>query len=171
MSRPHWRLESVRVRRQQQCPDKCIILSELSGVGFFNFHQYCACYSTFFLFVIVYTFMWKIHTIRIFCYQPIGDGFVDKHIVEWIFLMHCKFIDVEIEEPFGCRGQSCRKIINVRNWCYQLAATAQWLGFTVWQHLLLPLIVSTNVFELFFKVPCLALNCNHWLQLSWTVNS
>ena len=112
-------LESVEVRRQQQCPDKCRILSELLGVGFFNFHQYCACYSTFFLFVIVYTFMWKIHTLRIFCYQPIGDGFVDKHIVEWIL-----FFDVKIEEPFGCRGQSCRKIINVRNWCYQLAATA-----------------------------------------------
>ena len=78
-------LESVEVRRQQQCPDKCRILSELSGVGFFNFHQYCACYSTFFLFVIVYTLMWKIHTLRIFCYQPIGDGFVDKHIVEWFF--------------------------------------------------------------------------------------
>ena len=50
-------LESVEVRRQQQCPDKCRILSELSGVGFFNFHQYCACYSTFFLFVIVILYM------------------------------------------------------------------------------------------------------------------
>ena len=88
MSRPHWRVESVEVRRQQQCPDKCRILSELLGVGFFNFHQYCACYSTFFLFVIVILYMWKIHTLRIFCYQPIGDGFVDKHIVEWFFLMH-----------------------------------------------------------------------------------
>ena len=78
-------LESVEVRRQQQCPDKCRILFELSGVGFFNFHQYCACYSTFFLFVIVILYMWKIHTLRIFCYQPIGDGFVDKHIVEWFF--------------------------------------------------------------------------------------
>ena len=170
MSRPHWRLESVEVRRQQQCPDKCRILSELSGVGFFNFHQYCACYSTFFLFVIVYTFMWKIHTLRIFCYQPIGDGFVDKHIVEWIFLMHCKFIDVKIEEPFAAGDNLVGRLLtletDVINW-QQL----QWLGFTVWQHLLLPLIVSTNVFELFFKVPCLALNCNHWLQLSWTVNS